>query len=96
MATENFGKLSGDRNIQGDRYIMTELVYKGLDCIISYTKAHQSFNRSDRVKVAVDVQRWQRNIKKCAACEKDVVLLIKTYCFFDASSLPFHYDFLVG
>ena len=37
MATENFGKLSGDRNIQGDRYIMTGLLYKGLDCIISYT-----------------------------------------------------------
>ena len=37
MATENFGKLSGDRNIQGDRYIMTGLVYTGLDCIISYT-----------------------------------------------------------
>ena len=75
MATKNLGKLSGDRNIQGDRYIMTGLVYTGLDCINSYTSAHQSFNRSDRVKVAVVAQRWQRHIKKCAACEKYVVLL---------------------
>ena len=79
MATENFGKLSGDRNLQSDRYIMTGLVYTGFDCIISYTYGHQSFNRSDRVKVAVVVQRWQRNIKNCAACEKDVVLLFAVH-----------------
>ena len=39
MATKNFWEVAlfGDRNIQGDRYIMTGLVYTGFDCIISYT-----------------------------------------------------------